>query len=67
MTHKALPGPGPAPFLLLALFIDWWLTYNLIFHLLISPTEAASCQRGEGGGSMGTLSEKGKVLAGVGR
>lgn len=42
-------GTWPCPFPLLALFIDWKLTYNLIFHLLISPTEAASCQRGDGG------------------
>lgn len=42
-------GTWPCPSLLRALFIDWKLTYNLIFHLLISPTEAASCQRGDGG------------------
>lgn len=39
----------PCPSQLLALFIDWKLMYNLIFHLLISPTVAASCQRGDGG------------------
>lgn len=39
----------PCPSQLLALFIDWKLMYNLIFHLLISPTVAASCQRGDEG------------------
>lgn len=42
-------GTWPCPSQLRALFIDWKLTYNLIFHLLISPTEAASCQRGDAG------------------
>lgn len=42
-------GIWPCPSSLPALFIDWKLPYNLIFHLLISPTEAASCQRGDGG------------------
>lgn len=32
----------------LVLFIEWKLTYNLIFHWLIFTTEAASCQRGDG-------------------
>lgn len=43
-------GLGPVcPSEPLALFIDQKLTYNFIFHLLISPTVAASCQRGDRG------------------
>lgn len=45
-----LLGFGPAfPSASRALFIDWKLTYKLIFYLLISPTAAASCQRSNGG------------------
>lgn len=58
LSHYPLPwlegfplwGFGPSsPSQFLALFIDWKLTYNLIFYLLISPTAAASCQRGDRG------------------
>lgn len=53
-SHYPLASGAPAvgtwanPLLLWALVIDWELTYNLIFYLLISPTEAASCQWGDG-------------------